>query len=191
MSSKQLEENDSQCPYISFQSILISSQRFRSHVEGRAHIILRGLGRILHLDGKSKICDLKFSIFGGEDVGRFEVSMYDIFLCEVEVSPDDLVHVAAGFILAHLMFDEFVEIGVAEFGDDVGIVFGGEDLVDVEDVLLIFEFFEDGDFALEEDPVDLVLEHFHVDDLDGNFLVGFVLTACVDLAGVALADDVG
>lgn len=117
--------------------------------------------------------------------------MYDVFLCEVEVSPDDLVHIATGFILAHLMFDEFVEIGVTKLRDDVGIVFGGEDLVDVEDVLLIFEFFEDGNFALEEDPVDLVFEHFHVDDLDGDLLVGFVLAACVDLARIALADDVG
>jgi len=47
------------------------------------------------------------------------------------------------------MFVKFVQIGIAELGDDVGIVFGGENLMDVENVLLIFEFFEDSDFTLE------------------------------------------
>jgi hypothetical protein len=75
--------------------------------------------------------------------------MYDIFLCKVDVSIDNLIHIPTGLILADFMFDKLVQICIAEFGDDVGIVFGGEDLMDVEDVLLIFQFLENCDFTLE------------------------------------------
>jgi hypothetical protein len=75
--------------------------------------------------------------------------MYDIFLCKVDVSIDNLIHIPTGLILADFMFDKLVQICIAEFGDDVGIVFGGEDLMDVEDVLLIFQFLENSDFTLE------------------------------------------
>lgn len=75
--------------------------------------------------------------------------MYDIFLCKVDVSLDYLIHIPTSLILTHFMFVKFVQIGIAELGDDVGIVFGGENLMDVENVLLIFEFFEDSDFTLE------------------------------------------
>ena len=117
--------------------------------------------------------------------------MYDIFLCKVDVSIDNLIHIPTGLILADFMFDKLVQICIAEFGDDVGIVFGGEDLMDVEDVLLIFQFLENCDFTLEQYSVYFIFEHFHIDDFDGYFLVGFVLAACVDLAGVTLANDIG
>ena len=59
-----------------------------------------------------------------------------------------------------------------------------------EDVWECLEFFEDEDLALEEDLVDLVLEEAEVDDLDCHVVGSVVVPALVDLAGVALPDDV-
>ena len=55
--------------------------------------------------------------------------MDDVFACEVEVADDDLLHEGGCFFLAEAFFDGFVEVGVTEFGDDVGVIFGGVDLV--------------------------------------------------------------
>ena len=116
--------------------------------------------------------------------------MDDVLPCEVEVACEDLLHEVRGLGLGESFFQGFVEIGVAEFGDDVGVIFGGVDFVEGEDVGQAFEFFEDLDFAFEEDFVDLVFEHAEIDDFDGDGLTGLVAAALVDLAGVAFADGV-
>ena len=36
--------------------------------------------------------------------------------------------------------------------------------------------------------MDWILEHFHVDDFDGDFLVGYIVATLVDGAGVPFAD---
>ena len=116
--------------------------------------------------------------------------MDDVLAGEVEVAGEDLLHEVDGLGLGESLFEGFVEVGVAEFGDDVGVVFGGVDFVEGEDVGQGFEFFEDLDFAFEEDFVDLVFEHAEVDDFDGDGLAGLIAAAFVDLAGVAFADCV-
>lgn len=46
------------------------------------------------------------------------------------------------------------------------------------------------DLAVQQDPVDVVLEHLEIDDLHCHWVAGVVVAALVDMAGVALADDV-
>lgn len=116
--------------------------------------------------------------------------MYDIFPGEVDVSLDNLLHKATGLVLGKFVLDEFIQICIAELRNDVGVVFGCKYFVHVENVLLVFEFFQDRDFALEQDSIDFIFEQSHVDDFDGNFLVGVIIAAGVDLAGVTLADDI-
>jgi hypothetical protein len=60
---------------------------------------------------------------------------------------------------------------VTELCDEVGVVLGGEDLEEVEDVGDVPEFLEDVDFGVEEGAVDFVFELAEVDDLDCNGLV--------------------
>ena len=116
--------------------------------------------------------------------------MYDVLPCKVEVAGKDLLHEVDGLGLGESFFEGFVEIGVAKFCDDVGVIFGGVDFVEGEDVGKAFKFFEDLDFALEEDFVDLVFEHAEVDDFDGDGLAGLVAATLVDLAGVTFADGI-
>lgn len=60
--------------------------------------------------------------------------MDDISFGEVGVASEDLLHEVDGFGFRESFFEGFVEIGVAEFSDDVGVVFGGVDFVEGEDV---------------------------------------------------------
>ncbi len=57
----------------------------------------------------------------------------------------------------------------AELGDDVGVVLAVVDVVDLDDVVGISELPQDLDFRAEEGAVHILLDHFHVDDLDGHF----------------------
>ena len=116
--------------------------------------------------------------------------MYDIFLGKIDIPLDNLFHVSTGLGLSQFIFNQLIEICIAQLGNDVGVVLGRVDLMHIEYVLLVFELFKDGNFALEQDTVDFVFEHFHVDDFDGYFLVGFVLAASIDLAGVTFAYDI-
>lgn len=61
---------------------------------------------------------------------------------------------------------------LAEFSDDVEVILGFEDVVEVEKVDCVFEFdgFEDGDFFVGELFAELVLL-FEVDDFDGHDFV--------------------
>jgi hypothetical protein len=57
---------------------------------------------------------------------------------------DNLSQVGDGLLLGEPLFvgDEFGEVAsFAEFGDDVGVVFGGEDVEELNDVVGIFEGF--------------------------------------------------
>ena len=116
--------------------------------------------------------------------------MYDVVLGEVEVALEDLLHVLGGLLLGEPLLDDLAEIAIAEFSDDVGIILGGEDIVEGEDMVHGLELLEHLDLTVQEDPVNVVLEHFEIDDLDCHWLAGVIIAALVDMAGVALANDV-
>lgn len=85
-----------------------------------------------------------------EDVGGFEVSVNDAPGVDIVVTVDDLVHEGDGFVFgeAAAAGDEFGEVAaVAEFCDDVGVVFGVIDVVNFYDVFAVFEAFEDLDLG--------------------------------------------
>lgn len=43
--------------------------------------------------------------------------------------------------------------------------------MDIEDAGDVPEFFQDIDLGIEESSIDLVFEHFEVDDLNGHWLI--------------------
>lgn len=116
--------------------------------------------------------------------------MDDVIFGEVEVAKDDLLHVLAGLVLRESLLDDLAEIVVAELGDDIGVVLGGEDIVEGEYMGHALEFLEHLNLTIQEYPVDVVLEHLEIDDLDCNWLAGVVVASLVDVAGVALSYDV-
>lgn len=59
-----------------------------------------------------------------------------------------------------------------------------------EDVREAFEFLEHLNLALEQYFVNLVFEETQVDNFDCYILIGLIMAAFVDLAGVAFADDI-
>ena len=60
--------------------------------------------------------------------------MYDIFLCKIEITFDDLLHVIDSFFLVETFFEGFVEIGVTKLGDDIGVIFSSVNLMQRKDV---------------------------------------------------------
>ena len=74
--------------------------------------------------------------------------MDDSFLLEFKVTFDDLLHDCGNFIFSEILFDAFAEIGMAEFCDEVGVVFGGEDIMKREDMRKVLYFFEDVDLRV-------------------------------------------
>ena len=164
-------EDDAECPDVRFEGILIFPEGLGCHVEGGAYIVAIGLSQLLGPDAETEIGNFGSTVFHHEDIGRFKVAVDDTFLLEFEVTLDDLLHEGDDLRFLEVLFDGFAEIGVAEFSDEVGVVFGGEDIVEGEDEGQVFEFFEDIDFGVEKGAVDLVFELLEVDDLDGDGLV--------------------
>lgn len=62
--------------------------------------------------------------------------------------------------------------------------------MEAEYVREAFEFFQDLYLALEQNFINLIFEEAQVDDFDCHILAGLVVSALVDVAGVALADDI-
>lgn len=97
--------------------------------------------------------------------------MHDSSPLEIEVSADDLLHEVYDFCFDEILLDALGEVRVAKFSDNIGVVFSGKYIVDIEYVGYVFEFFEDVDFCVEEGAVDLILEKFKINDLDSHRLV--------------------
>lgn len=57
VSSEHFKEDDPNGPDISFEGILVSLERLRSHVERRSHVVFTGLQNLLGLDAKPEIGD--------------------------------------------------------------------------------------------------------------------------------------
>ncbi len=72
--------------------------------------------------------------------------MNDFSLLELSVALDELVHILKDFRLRELLFDVFAEIGFAQLGDDVGVILGGEDIMQGEYVGDVLKFLQNLDF---------------------------------------------
>ena len=75
--------------------------------------------------------------------------MDDLFFGKVQIPRKHLFHVSSCLLFRQTFLQTLAEIRFAELGDDVSIVLGGVDLVEVEDVRQISEFFQDLYLALE------------------------------------------
>lgn len=62
--------------------------------------------------------------------------------------------------------------------------------MEAEYVRKTLEFFQNLYLALEQNFINLIFEEAQVNDFDCNILAGLVMSAFVDVAGVALADDI-
>lgn len=181
LTSQHLIEYHPQSPNISLQSILIPPQRLGRHIQRRSHIVLTRFSSITNLDGKPKISDLDLTITH-QDIGRLKITMYDILPCEIEIASNDLPHTRGGLLLGEPLLYLFAKIRITQLRDDIGVILGGEDIVEGEDVRLCFELLEHLDFAVEEDAIDFVLEHLEVDHLDGHILAVLIVATSVDVA---------
>jgi hypothetical protein len=114
----------------------------------------------------------------------------EALLEDVGVALDDLRHEDQTVLLRQSLLDLATEVGVAQLGDDVGVVLGGVDLVQGEDVGHVLHRLEYLYFGREQRFINLVLEHLQVDHLHRHRLVRGVVAAAVDLAGVALPNGV-
>lgn len=83
--------------------------------------------------------------------------MDDVFLGEVIISLQNLLHVGTGISLCEPFLNNFTKVWVAKLSDDVRIVLGGEDIMKGEDMRKMFELLENFNFAIEQYPIDLVL----------------------------------
>lgn len=94
--------------------------------------------------------------------------MNDFLLVNLQVALDNLIHALEHLIFCKFVFDLFVEVARAEFCYDVSVVLCRVYFVQCEHVGNRFELLENFDFRLEESAIDFVLEHFHIDDFDGD-----------------------
>lgn len=60
--------------------------------------------------------------------------MDQFFIKNVWVSIDELTHVIKNFLFTQFLFNSATQITLAQFGDNVGIVFGSIDFMEVEDI---------------------------------------------------------
>ena len=68
--------------------------------------------------------------------------------------------------------DKFGQVPlIAELGDNVGIVFGGVNVIDFNDIFGVFEVFEDLHFWNQKVLMDIPFDVFHIDYFNGYGLV--------------------
>lgn len=101
--------------------------------------------------------------------------MQEIFLANLQVSVNNIFHNFHGFIFEQFSF--FLEVGaqislVAEFCDDVAVASLPDDIIASEDIL-VFEFGQGFDLAIEHFPTDAVLDSLHVNGFDCDDLIWF------------------
>ena len=97
--------------------------------------------------------------------------MHNFSLLKLDIALDKLAHILEDFWLGKLLLDVFAEIRLAQLGDDVGIILGGEDIVEGEDIGDVLEFLQNFDFRVQEGAVDFILQHLEVDDLHCHIFV--------------------
>ena len=133
-SHQHLKKDDSKCPNVSFESILISSQWLWCHIKGRSDIVLIRFECFWCFYGETEISDFELLRWSDENICRLEISVNDIFSCEIEIAYQHLLHKLDCLVLWESFFDSFIEIWVTKLGDDVCVVLGGVDLVKWKDM---------------------------------------------------------
>ena len=165
-------ENDSDGPDIAFWAVLVVIESFKRHVDGGAYIVIGVFPDIWVANGKAEICNLDFP-FIEEDIRRFKIPVDNAKPIDSPISVDYLFEDAdwLSFWDGFAGFNHFGEVSpVAEFSNDAGVEFEGDDLVEFDDVLEVAEKSEYFHLVIEEGFVDISLDIFHVDEFEGDSL---------------------
>ena len=72
--------------------------------------------------------------------------MDDLFREDEGISIEELLHIGACLGFGEFFLDFLAKIAVAELGDDVGVVLGGVDFVQGENIGVLLHVLEDFDF---------------------------------------------
>lgn len=99
--------------------------------------------------------------------------MNDIVGMNRMIPVDDLFENGDSFDLweGFFVFDGLGEIFIAQLSDDEDVGFGIEDIMDLDDILGIFELLKDGDLILQQFFMKLTFNKLEVNGLDGNLFV--------------------
>lgn len=135
---EHFKEDDSNGPEIGFVGVLIFFEWLGSHVKWGANVVFAGFGEFLALNAKAKICYFKYFIISDQEIGRLEVSVYNLMVVDFFVSIKKLCHVEAGFGFGEFGLDDFIHIRRAEFCNEISVVFGGEDIKEGENTGFVF-----------------------------------------------------
>ena len=84
--------------------------------------------------------------------------MNDLLPSKLKVADQDLLHEISRLVLAQTLLQGFIEVRVTQLGNDVGIIFGGVDLMKREDVGQHLELLEYLYLALQQYLIDLVFQ---------------------------------
>lgn len=99
--------------------------------------------------------------------------MNDIIGLNWTIPIDDLFENGDGFRLweGFFVFDGLGEVFIAQLSDDEDVGFGIEDIMDLDDILCIFELLKDGDLILQKFFMKLTFNKLEVNGLDGNLFI--------------------
>ena len=118
--------------------------------------------------------------------------MKNFFFGKLQIPRNDLFHVLCGLLLRQsLACKVFVEIpSSAQLGYNICVIRCFVHLLQLDYVLAPLDPLQTRNLRQEELSVAFVLEHFHIDDLDGRGLSGGVMLPPVDAGRVPLANTV-
>ena len=99
--------------------------------------------------------------------------MNDIVGLNRTIPIDDLFENGDSFCLLEgfFVFDGLGEVFIAQLSDDEDVGFGIKDIMDLDDILGIFELLKDGDLILQQFFMKLTFNKLEVNGLDGNLFV--------------------
>ena len=87
------------------------------------------------------------------------------------VAIKELGHIEAGLGFCEFGLDDFVHVWGTKFSYQVGVIFGSEDIIKGENTGFIFQFFENFNFRLEKNSIDLVFKHFKIDHFYSHWYI--------------------
>lgn len=145
----ELIEDDSDCPNITADTIDVVLECLWRHIDGTAYVVVLVLLKLTYWNSKSEISVLVKPIFM-ENVGRFDVSMHEASSVDIVVSFDELLEYLYWLKIGHCfaLFDEIRKVSFTKFSDEVGIIFCGIDVIEMENVWPSCKCFENCDLKL-------------------------------------------
>jgi hypothetical protein len=193
ISMNHFVEDDAERPDVAFCCVLGFLEDLRDHVYRTAHKGFEHLRAVVvHIFGEAEVTDFVHSVID-EDVGRFQITMYDFLLDEFLESAEQLCYnFESFFLLESLPFDQLFEVAIlAELGDYVETVFGTEDIFEFDDVRVV-ELLEEVD--LGEDrflEITIIGECNEVDFFYCYLLFGLPLQTFIDFSVDSLTKTSG